>query len=65
MIDLQANKMGPEGAAVQELVRAQPEGKTFFKGGQNGMALSSSPITAGSCPLKFPGTSALFWDRVR
>lgn len=62
---LQANKLEPEGAAVNGLVKSHPDGKTFFKETNGAVSLSSRPHTPGSCPLKFPGTSALFWDRVR
>ena len=62
---MQANKLDPEGAAVKGLVKSHPEGKTYFKEANGAVSLSSRPQTPGGCPLKFPGTSALFWDRIR
>jgi len=62
---------------VKNLVEAHPEGKTYFSEANGAVSLSSSPRAAGrcpvsshsrtngGCPLRFPGTSALFWDRVR
>ncbi|KAL0041029.1 hypothetical protein WJX77_002724 [Trebouxia sp. C0004] len=74
---LQANKLEEEGTAMKNLVESHPEGKTYFSEANGAVSLSSSPKAArrcpvsshsrtnGGCPLKFPGTSALFWDRVR
>ncbi|KAL0045657.1 hypothetical protein WJX82_000761 [Trebouxia sp. C0006] len=74
---LQANKLEEEGTAVKNLVESHPEGKTYFSEANGAISLSSSPRAAGrcpvsshsrthgGCPLKFPGASALFWDRVR
>ena len=62
---------------MNNLVEAHPEGKTCFSEANGAVSLSSSPRAAGrcpvsshsrtngGCPLRFPGTSALFWDRVR
>lgn len=61
----QANKLEPEGTAVQKLVSAQPAGKSFFKEQNGAVSLSSDPQTAGQCPFRFSGISPLFWDRVR
>jgi len=62
---MQANKLEEEGAAVKDLVNSHPAGKTYFSEAYGAVSLSSCPRAAGGCPLKFPGTSALFWDRVR
>lgn len=62
---MQANKLEDEGTAVQNLVKAHPAGKSFFKEQNGAVSLSSDPQTTGGCPLKFPGMSPLFWDRVR
>ena len=61
----QANKLEPEGAAVSGLANSHPDGKTFVREANGVVSLSSRPHIPGGCPLKFPGTSALFWDRVR
>lgn len=62
---VQANKLEDEGTAVQNLAKAHPAGKSFFKEQNGAVSLSSDPQTTGGCPLKFPGMSPLFWDRVR
>ncbi|KAL3146993.1 hypothetical protein ABBQ38_014960 [Trebouxia sp. C0009 RCD-2024] len=61
---LEANTLEAEGAAINSLVKSRPEGKSFIKEANGVVSLSSRP-QSGGCPLKFPGTSALFWDRVR
>ncbi len=62
---------------MKNLVESHPEGKTYFSEANGAISLSSSPRAAGRCPVsshsrthggcprKFPGASALFWDRVR